>query len=169
MSITPKIIFREGTEKDSNLIFNKIKDLARFLDNEHMVTLSEKDFAKECKSENKFINLLIAETDEEDSKFVGFSLYFPVFNSYHGKRLFMEDLFIDEQYRGHGFGKSFLQELSKIGVQNGCGGMEWVNHPKNNRAVKFYTSLGAVNLTETEQWQSYYFPKDVFMKLANAN
>ncbi|XP_071955439.1 diamine acetyltransferase 1-like [Antedon mediterranea] len=165
MSVTPKIKFREGTEKDSTFIFYKIKDLAKVSGSENLVTLTEKDLEKELK--NKFINLLIAETDEEDSKFVGFSLYFPFFNSFYGKRLYMEDLFIDEQYRGHGFGKLFLQELSKIGVQRGCAGMEWLTHPENNGAVRFYKSHGAVDKTETEKWHAYYLPKDVFIKMAN--
>ncbi|XP_071955438.1 thialysine N-epsilon-acetyltransferase-like [Antedon mediterranea] len=164
----PKLIFREGTEKDSRFILNKIKDLARFMDTEDMVTLTEDDFAKEFTSENKFINLLIAETDEEESKFVGYALFFPFFSSYSGKRLYLEDLFIEEKYRGNGFGKVFFREITKIGVEKGCHSMEWTTLPDNDIAVGFYKSLGAINKTETEKWHSYYLPKDVFMKIANS-
>ena len=55
----------------------------------------------------------------------------------------MEDLYIDPNMRGRGFGKALLKRLAQIAVDKKCGRMEWVVLDWNEPAIEFYVQLGA--------------------------
>lgn len=66
----------------------------------------------------------------------------------------MEDLYVKQQYRGHGIGKQIFNAVVNHGKQVKCKRLDF--HVLNwNPAIEFYRRMGAVNLTETEQWQFY--------------
>jgi len=82
---------------------------------------------------------------------VAFALYFFNFSTFLGKPgLYLEDLFVTPEHRGHGFGKALLMYLAAIANARGCGRMEWAVLDWNVDAIAFYESLGATRLLE---WQ----------------
>lgn len=136
---------RKATADDSQLIFDLIRKLAVFekMENEvvtNVEELRENIFAK------KYAEVIIA---EENEKPVGFALYFFNFSTFVGKPgLYLEDLFVEPDCRGKGYGKKLLIELSKIAKKQNCGRMEWSVLDWNSPAIKFYESLGAKPMDE---------------------
>jgi len=61
---------------------------------------------------------------------------------------FITELFVQEEYRGHGIGKALMkfaeEELTKIGIKKT---FLWVGE-SNKKARKLYTSLGFVEMTD---------------------
>ena len=51
--------------------------------------------------EQSFFRCLVAESD---SKLVGFSLYYFTYSTWEGRQVYMEDLYVQPQYRGKGIG-----------------------------------------------------------------
>src|SRR5262249_37297750 len=66
--------------------------------------------------------------------------------------IYLEDLFVNPEARGHGIGKRLLQWLAKTAVERDCGRLEWSVLDWNEPAIGFYKSLGAVLRAE---WQIF--------------
>lgn len=146
---TPKFTIRKATENDAELIFNLIKKLAIYEKMENEVVTNVEQL-KESIFKNNFAEVVIA---EENSKLVGFALYFFNFSTFLGKPgLYLEDLFVEEDCRGKGYGKKLLLHLVKIAKEKNCGRMEWAVLDWNEPAINFYKSLGA---RQIDEWQIY--------------
>jgi GNAT superfamily N-acetyltransferase len=79
-----------------------------------------------------------------DGHAVGFAFFFHNFSTFRGARgLYLEDLFVEPDHRGHGLGRRLLKELAQIAVERGCERMEWSVLDWNTPAIGFYKSLGA--------------------------
>ena len=62
--------------------------------------------------------------------------------------MYLEDLFVEPDYRGCGHGKALFQAVVRLAVERGCGRMEWSVLDWNEPAIRFYRSLGARPLEE---------------------
>lgn len=81
----------------------------------------------------------------------GFALFFTNFSTFLGKPgLYLEDLFVQPEFRGRGIGKALLLHLAKLANTRGYGRMEWTVLDWNEPAIALYESLGARRLRE---WQ----------------
>ena len=88
---------------------------------------------------------------------VGMALYYFRFSSFSGQPyIWLEDLFVDDSYRGQGVGTRLLHRLADIAnahgtsCSNGDGSinstpvhMEWVASARNKQGLLFYEKLGA--------------------------
>ncbi|MGB5824385.1 MAG: GNAT family N-acetyltransferase [Proteocatella sp.] len=83
---------------------------------------------------------------EEDGEPIGFLNLLSVFSVWaHGKALVLDDLFIEEEYRGRGIGRSVLKYLEEYTLQNGYKRLQFSSEFSNPSAHSFYTSLGYKN------------------------
>ncbi|HYY92266.1 MAG TPA: GNAT family N-acetyltransferase, partial [Candidatus Dormibacteraeota bacterium] len=57
--------------------------------------------------------------------------------------LYLEDIFVREQYRHEGVGRVLFMKCVKEAATNGCGRMEWQVLTWNVKAMRFYEKLGA--------------------------
>ncbi|MFQ8999364.1 N-acetyltransferase family protein [Allofournierella massiliensis] len=94
-----------------------------------------------------------------DGKEIGFALFFHNFSTFLGRAgLYLEDLYVQPEYRGNGYGKAILKKLAAIAVERGCGRLEW-----NKPSIEFYRSLGAQPMDE---WTVYRIAGDTLTSLA---
>lgn len=139
------LIIRNAQKEDIDLIKEFITELAIYEKLDHKIELTSELLERNLFGKRKYAECLIAESQNLP---VGFVLYFFNFSTFLGKPgLYIEDLFVKEQFRGKGFGKALMQQCAKIAVENGCGRMEW-SVLDWNPARKFYESLGAEQLEE---------------------
>ena len=144
-----KTEFRFANEQDVSLIFNFIKALAEYEKMSDQVIANE-DLLREWIFEKKKAEVLFA---MEDGKEVGFALFFHNFSTFLGRAgIYLEDLFVLPEYRGHGHGKGLIRELARITVERGCGRLEWSCLDWNRPSIDFYLSLGAKPMDE---WTIY--------------
>lgn len=103
---------------------------------------------------------------EEDGKIVGFALYFFNYSTFVGKKgLYVEDVFVLEEYRKKGYGKLFFKYLAQVAVEKNCGRMEWICLDWNQSSIDFYTKrLGAISMDE---WTVYRLTEDKIKEVAN--
>lgn len=131
---------RKAVPSDSPAIFNLIKQLAVYEKLENQVITSIDELQENIFTKN-FAKVLIAEVH---GKPVGFALYFFNFSTFVGKPgIYLEDLFVEPEHRGKGYGKSLLIELAKIAKAENCGRFEWSVLDWNTPAIEFYKALGA--------------------------
>ena len=134
------INIRPATKQDSSIIRELIHDLAVYERLEHEMIATEDDLRKTI-FEQKCAEVFIAEWDGHA---VGFSLFFQNYSTFLGKPgIYLEDLFVKEDFRGLGIGSALLINLARIAKQRGCGRFEWSVLDWNTPAIDFYKSLGA--------------------------
>ena len=136
---------RTAQPSDAPTIFNLIYKLAVYEKLENDVVTSPEELREQI-FEKKYAEVLIA---EEDGNPVGFALYFFNFSTFLGKPgLYLEDVFVEPDCRGKGYGKALLVELAKIAKEKDCGRMEWSVLDWNTPSIEFYKSLGAKPMDE---------------------
>jgi len=137
---------RNADKADVPLIFGFIRKLADYERLSDEVVATEKDLEKYLFGPEKVAEVILG---FEGEVAVGFALFFPNFSTFLGKPgIYLEDLFVLEDYRGKGYGKSLLTFLARLAVKRGCGRLEWAVLDWNEPSIEFYKSLGAVLLNE---------------------
>ena len=137
---------REAVPGDSATIFDLIKKLAVYEKLENEVITSTEELQENIFNKN-FAKVLIA---EENKKPVGFALYFYHFSTFVGRPgIYLEDLFVEPEFRGKGYGKALLARLASIAKAENCGRLEWSVLDWNTPSIEFYKKLGARPL---EDW-----------------
>ena len=143
--LTPSISIRSATVIDTDLILTFIKELARFEEMESSVVasaelLQESLFPSNVQTVSN-AEVVILEIDGQPA---GFALYFYNFSTFLGKKgLYIEDLYVRQQYRGKTYGKQLLKHVCQIALKKNCGRVEWWCLDWNEQAINFYTGLGS--------------------------
>ena len=128
--------FRPAVPGDEELILSFIQALA---DYEHMSdqVVATPEILREWIFEKKTAEVIFAEVE---GKAVGYALFFHNFSTFLGRAgIYLEDLFVLPEARGHGCGKGLLKELARITVERGCGRLEWSCLDWNQPSIDFYT------------------------------
>jgi GNAT superfamily N-acetyltransferase len=86
---------------------------------------------------------------EWDSQSAGYLFFFDYYSSFEGRAgLFLEDIYVRDQYRGKGIGKTLLARVASLAIQRNCFGVRWQVLDWNTPAIEFYKALGATFLDE---------------------
>ena len=137
---------RSATAADVPLILGFIRDLAAYEKLTHEVSATEAALHRTLFGASPAAHVVIA---EEAGRPAGFALYFFNYSTFLAKPgLYLEDLFVKPEFRGHGIGRTLLLHLAKIANAHGCGRMEWSVLDWNEPAKGFYQKLGAVPLDD---------------------
>ncbi len=148
------IKFILAKKEDIDLIYSFIMQIAKYEKMEDQVTLDKKDLENELFNKNA----ATVEFIKSDDKVIGYIVYFFNFSTFKGHRgLYLEDLYIQPEYRHNGIGKLSFKHLCKIAQDNKCQRMEWVCLKWNKPSIDFYHSLGAV---EMDEWMTFRLTED---------
>jgi GNAT superfamily N-acetyltransferase len=140
---------RFAVKQDAPLILDLIRGLSVYEKMADQVTATVQSLEQSIFERNE-AQVLIGEYQGQP---VGFALFFQNFSTFVGKaNLYLEDLFIYEQYRGKGFGKAMFRALAQIAVDRGYQRFDWVCLDWNVNSIAFYKSLGA---TALDEWTTY--------------
>ncbi|WP_221642573.1 GNAT family N-acetyltransferase [Listeria booriae] len=153
--------FRFAAEGDVPLVLRFIKELAEYEGMLDQVVATE-EALHEWLFEKEKAEVLIGEYDGES---VGFALFFHNFSTFLGRSgIYLEDLYVQPNVRGKGFGKAFLKRLAEIAVERGCGRLEWWCLDWNKPSIDFYLKMGAEAM---EDWTVYRIAGETLTKLAH--
>ena len=137
---------RSATEEDLPLILYFIKALAEYERLADRVTADEEKLRRTLFGNPRFAEVIIAEDDEKP---VGFALFFHNYSTFlAAPGIYLEDLFVNPEARGRGYGKALLARLARIAKERQCGRVEWAVLDWNEPSIKFYRGLGAVSLDD---------------------
>jgi len=144
------LAIRPAERADVPLIAELIRGLARFEKLEHEVSMTEERLAENLFGRHRYAETLLA---EEEGVPVGFALFFHNFSTFLAQPgIYLEDLFVVPQQRGHGVGRALLKHLAQVAVERGCGRLEWSVLDWNRDAIDFYERLGA---RPNSEWTVY--------------
>ncbi len=135
----PEIAIRTATIDDVGTLMRLVRALAAYENLADKVVSSEADLRRDGFGPRPAFESRIASLDGRD---VGFTLFYPNYSTFAGRRgLFLEDLFVDPEARGHGIGRRLLEDLAGIATARGWQAivlhvLDW------NPTRRFYERLG---------------------------
>ena len=160
-AVSSELRIAPAAESDARLVLSFIRKLAEYEKMSHHVVATEEQIREHVFGANPVAEVLLAYWAEEP---VGFALYFRDFSTFLGQAgIYLEDLFVEPEYRGKGIGKALLVQLARIAVERGYGRMQWSVLDWNAPSIEFYRSLGAVALDE---WTGYRLSGEALDRLA---
>src|SRR4051812_48002863 len=129
---------RDAIETDIPVILKFIRDLAIYERLEHKVIATEDSLRKTLFGERRFAEVIVGEAGGRP---VGFALFFHNYSTFLARPgIYLEDLFVNPEARGHGYGRALLARLAEIANERGCGRLEWAVLEWNEPAIGFYKS-----------------------------
>jgi GNAT superfamily N-acetyltransferase len=157
----PDLTIRPATAEDVPVILTFIRELAAFERLTHEVIATEHDLRRTLFGERPFAEVIIASTDDEP---VGFALFFHNYSTFLARPgLYIEDLYVREAHRGKGIGRAMFAHLARLARDRRCGRLEWWVLDWNERAIRFYESLGAQAMSD---WTVYRITGDALARMA---
>lgn len=87
-------------------------------------------------------NALVVEAPE--GEVAGMAFYFTTFVAWAARSgICLEDLYVLPKYRCRGYARLLVQGVAKKAEELGCLRVEWLCYKQNDRALRFYRSVGA--------------------------
>jgi len=154
-------VIRPGTADDLPLILAFIRGLADYEKLSHLVVATEDSLRESLFGAQPGAEVLLAFAQDTP---VGFAVYFHNFSTFLGRRgLWLEDIYVPPEHRGHGYGKALLLACARIAKARGCGRFEWSALDWNTPAWDFYRALGAQPM---EDWTMFRVTGEALDRLA---
>ena len=158
----PAFRIERATERDVPLILRLIKGLAEYEKLTDEVRATEDDLRQSLFGPNPSAEVVVGYAGDEP---VGFALFFHNYSTFLAKSgMYLEDLFVLPEWRGHGYGRQLLAHLATLAVERGCGRLEWAVLDWNEPAIGFYKRLGAKPLHD---WTVFRVTGDGLHQLAS--
>ena len=141
---------RAATVDDAADILRLVRELAIYEREPDAVTNTQDLVERWLFGDDAVASALVAELA---GKVVGVAVWYRSYSTWTGvPGLYLEDLFVEPEHRGYGFGKAFLVALARIALDRGYQRFEWVVLDWNTPAIEFYDALGGRPM---EQWKTY--------------
>ncbi len=139
-------VIRPARSGDETLLFELILELAKFEHLEHSVAGSPAELAEHLFGARPVAEALLAEAGKSP---LGFALFFTTYSTFLTRPgLYLEDLFVREEFRGSGVGSALLREVARLARARNAGRLEWAVLDWNANAIAFYEKLGATVLPD---------------------
>jgi GNAT superfamily N-acetyltransferase len=156
---TPRI--RAASPADAPLLHELVTALAVYEREPDAVKASVDDLRASLFGDGATAHALVCEVD---GVAVGFAVYFFNYSTWLGRNgIYLEDLFVRPEHRGHGAGLALLRHLATLAVEKQCGRFEWSVLDWNQPAIDFYRAAGAKPMDE---WTVYRLDGDALKAFA---
>ncbi|XP_022905948.1 thialysine N-epsilon-acetyltransferase [Onthophagus taurus] len=155
-----EFLVRKAKKEDMKDVYEMIKGLAIFEKMPNEVKISPETLQKDGFGPNPTFHCFVAELNSE---IIGFTIYYYCYSTWLGTSIFLEDLFVKEEFRKQGVGEELFKKVAKLAHESShrldFHVLRW------NPAVDFYKKLGAIDLTKTEEWHLYRLNDEALNKL----
>jgi GNAT superfamily N-acetyltransferase len=81
---------------------------------------------------------------EHNQAIIGFALYYVSYSTWKGKCIYLEDLYVQEKYRGSGYGLQLFNAVKEVARSGGYKRLDWQVLDWNEPAIEFYKRQGAL-------------------------
>ena len=150
-----------ATGQDAAAIQRMIRGLADYERLSHMVVSTEESLRSALFGSRPVAEAIVARAGADA---VGFALFFHTYSTFAGRPgMYLEDLYVEPQWRGRGLGRGLLARVARIAAERGCDRLGWSVLDWNEPALGFYRSLGAELV---QDWVGYRLSGEPFRRLA---
>jgi GNAT superfamily N-acetyltransferase len=134
------ITLRIAQKEDCPRLIELVNELALFEKAPEEVTVSLQEFEDSGFGNNPVWKAFVA---VDNDVIIGFALYYIRFSTWKGRRVYLEDFIVTEEYRGKGVGKLLFERIIQETKELGYSGMVWQVLDWNEPAIGFYKKYEA--------------------------
>lgn len=135
-----QVNLREARREDCRRLLELVHELAVFEKAPQEVDVSLEEFEDAGFGSKPVWKAFVAEVD---NYIVGFALYYVRYSTWKGRRIYLEDLIVTEEWRGKGIGKLLFDRIVQETKELGFSGMVWQVLDWNQPAIDFYKKYEA--------------------------
>ncbi len=86
---------------------------------------------------------------DHDGQYIGYITWMRQYSTWNAEEyLYMDCLYLDDNYRSQGIGVALIDEMKAYGKENNITIIQWQTPDFNKRAIKFYRKIGATSLNK---------------------
>ena len=153
---------RAATIDDAPLLRQLIWELADYEKEPDEVRVTAAELARDGFGPDPQFRALIADWDGHPA---AYAVFLPIYSTWTGRRMYLEDVFVRPQFRGNGIGRALIARVAKIAQDENCTSIGWEVLDWNQRAIDVYHAMGAEFL---EHWKLMLLRGDALRKLAES-
>ncbi|MBO9727679.1 MAG: GNAT family N-acetyltransferase [Chitinophaga sp.] len=131
-----EILIKKATEQDFPQVYALIKEFAIFIKTPEKVAIT----LPQMLSDKDYFQCFVAIDGE---KVIGFATWFFAYYSWSGKSVYLDDLYVQPEYRGKNIGTRLMDAVIDIAREAGCKKVRWQVSNWNKDAIAFYQHRGA--------------------------
>ncbi|XP_075061039.1 thialysine N-epsilon-acetyltransferase-like [Mixophyes fleayi] len=164
---------RAAELEDCQEIMRMIQELAEYEMFSDQVKITAKDLLRDGFGEPApLFRCLVAECEDENRQgagpqLVGYALSYPVYSTFEGRSLYLEDLYVTPEYRGKGIGSKLLTAVAESCLSLGCARLQFSVLDWNQTAINFYKSRGAHDMSQEEGWRNFRLLRDGLQRMTS--
>lgn len=144
------LVIREIIQGEEGILLQLIKEMSIYEKMEDCVVATKEGLYNALFEQHACKCMLV----EFEEKIIGFCLYFYTFSTFCGRtNMYLEEIFLQESYRGRGFGKEVFRVLVNKALSEGCHRFEWVCLDWNKPSIEFYKKIGAFTMDGWSTWR----------------
>lgn len=143
-------IIRKATLQDMSSIYQLVHELAVFEKEPEALKIGVKEYQDAYA--DGLIDSIVAEVD---GKIVGITVFYMTFSTWRGKCLYLEDFYVQPQYRKYGIGQQLFDAYLEEAKSRGARQTKWQVLDWNEIGLNFYTKNQAV--IEKNWWNGKIF------------
>ncbi len=133
-----EFVISEATRSELPDVFKLVKALADYENAPEAVTSTILMYQAAFDAKQIFIDVA-----KIDNKIIGFALYYLTFSTWKGKMMYLEDFFVEKEFRGNGIGSSLFDRFILKSKSLDCVLTKWQVLDWNKTAIDFYEARNA--------------------------
>lgn len=131
---------RKAIRSDVHAIFGLIQELALFERAPEQVENTVDELEADL-FDDKCCEAIVCEMED---RVVAFALYYTSYSTWKGKCLYLEDLYVQHEFRKHGIGQKLFDQVVDVAKKSKVRRMDWQVLDWNAPAIAFYKKNNAV-------------------------
>jgi GNAT superfamily N-acetyltransferase len=154
-------VLRRARPGDEDEILECVRLLAEYEKERDAVRTTRDDLSQALFGESPAV---FGHVVEKGGQIVAIAIWFLNYSTWTGRHgIYLEDLFVRDSERRHGYGGALLKALAEVCVERGYRRLEWSVLDWNEPSIRFYRSIGAVGMNE---WTAQRLSGDALARLA---
>lgn len=149
---------REARKADMPQVLNLIRQLAVYEKEPDAVVIDVADLEKHGFGKEKLFECWVAEVE---GVIRGMALFYFRYSTWKGKTVHLEDLIVEQSFRGSGLGMALYKKVIEFGRLHKVKRIEWVVLDWNQPAIDFYERTGAKVLRD---WDTVQFEEKAYLE-----
>ena len=154
------LVIKSIEEHQVGILLNLIKELAIYEKSPELVVIDEKTLKEDIFGEKSFIRVVLLFMNDQP---IGYCIYLFNYFSWTGRGVYLDDIYVKQEYRNRGIGKNVFAYLAKQAVEMNCDRVEWIVLDWNEPTIEFYNRIGG---NPFEGWIIYRMLGEDTKKLA---
>ena len=148
------MIIRKGIKKDIPQVLDLIKELAKYENSIEKVSNTVERIENDGFGETPIFDLFVAENSK---KIIGIAITYYKYSTWRGRKLYLEDLMISENYRRKGIGGKLFDFVINFAKEKKCTGLNLQVLDWNTIGINFYKKY---NMKFDNKWTNCYLEFD---------